>query len=188
MSSAHSSRRHIFLIGYRGSGKSTLGRGLATAVNRPFLDSDRWIEEQSGSSISDLFSQYGEAVFRDWETRALETICDLRTPDSIVSLGGGAILKDRHRDWIRKHGHAVWLVASPATLAKRIEQDMASARTRPSLTSLGTLREIETVLAQREPLYRETAETVLDVDQESFESLLARLVTWYTQITSWPAS
>ncbi|MFN7731417.1 MAG: shikimate kinase, partial [Pirellula sp.] len=163
MSSAHSSRRHVFLIGYRGSGKSTLGRGLASSVNRPFIDSDHWIEEQSGCSIPDLFTQQGEPAFRDWETRALETICDARTPDSIVSLGGGAILRERHRNWIREHGHAVWLVASPGTLAKRIEQDIASGRSRPSLTSLGTLREIETVLAQREPLYRETADTILDV-------------------------
>lgn len=188
VSTSHNPRRHVFLIGYRGSGKSTLGRGLATAVNRPFLDSDRWIEEQSGRSISDLFSHSGESVFRDWETRALETICDTHTPDSIVSLGGGAILRERHRDWIRQHGHAVWLVASPATLARRIEQDFASARTRPSLTSMGTLREIETVLAQREPLYRETAETILDVDQEPFESLLARLVAWYTQMFPSPTT
>lgn len=183
MSSAHSLRRHLFLIGYRGSGKSTLGRSLALAVHRPFIDSDSWIEEQAGCSISDLFKQDGEQAFRDWETRALQSICDPRTPGSIVSLGGGAILRESHRHWIREHGHAVWLVASAATLAKRIEQDIAIGRARPSLTSLGTLREIETVLAQREPLYRETADNILDVEQEPFDSLLARLVDWYMQIT-----
>lgn len=185
MSSAHSSRRrHIFLIGYRGSGKSTLGRSLASALKRPFIDSDCWIEEKSGCSIQELFAQHGEPAFRDWESQALEIICDACTPDSVVSLGGGAILRERHRDWIREHGHAVWLVASPTTLAKRIEQDIASGRARPSLTSMGTLREIETVLAQREPLYRETAETILDVDGEPYDALVARLVAWCSQLTA----
>ena len=95
----------IFLIGLPGSGKTTLGAGLAARLGVPFCDMDQWIVDQSGKTVPQLFLQ-GEAVFRDWESRAVDA---LSGRDMVVACGGGAVLRRENRAMLRAGGKVVWI-------------------------------------------------------------------------------
>jgi shikimate kinase len=164
-----------FLIGYRGSGKTTVGRKLADRLWQPFVDSDDEVFKRAGKSIKDIFEQYGEHHFRDVEA---EVVKDLATrAEHVIALGGGAVLRDENRAAIKAGGHGVvYLKCDAKELEKRIHADPATAANRPSLTHLGgTLAEIEKLLAQREPIYRQVMTAELDVTNLSVDEVLARI-------------
>ncbi len=166
----------ITLIGYRGSGKSTLAAPLAKELDWDWVDADVEIERAAGKSIREIFNDDGEPVFRDWERRVLG---DLLSRDRlIVAAGGGAILDPETRRQMRAAGLVVWLRASLDTLAERILQDPATADRRPNLTAIGGREEIEVLLSEREPLYRESAHRVLDVDRKTPEELARTVADW----------
>ncbi len=100
----------LALIGYRGTGKSTVGRILADRLNRKFLDADLEIEARAGRSIRSIFTEWGEAVFRDWEEQTLAELTSA-FPDAIVATGGGVVLREINRHRIRGLGFVVWLRA-----------------------------------------------------------------------------
>jgi shikimate kinase len=149
------------LIGYRGTGKSTVGQMLADRLGRPFRDADIEIEARARRSISSIFAECGELAFRDWEER---TLVDLAAtfPDAILATGGGAILRPSNRALLARFGLVVWLRAEPAELARRIEADRASAASRPSLTAAGTIAEIAQVYHARQALYEAAADAAVD--------------------------
>ncbi len=152
--------RGIVLIGYRGTGKSTVGRILAERLGRAFVDSDREIEARSGRSIRALFAESGEPSFRDREEQTLAELTD-GFPGAVLATGGGAILRESNRRRLRDFGFVAWLTADPVELSRRLEADPTSLAGRPALTSAGTLAEIEQVLASRSPLYAEAADVVI---------------------------
>jgi shikimate kinase len=156
----------LALIGFRGTGKSTVGRILADRLNRKFLDADLEIEARAGRSIGSIFTEWGEAVFRDREERTLAELTST-FPDAIVATGGGAVLRESNRRRIRELGFVVWLRAEPAVLARRLESDRRGLVERPALTPAGTLAEIATVLEVRIPLYRELADAVLETGDKT---------------------
>lgn len=165
----------IVLIGYRGSGKTSLGRKLADRLWQPFVDSDEEIVKRAGKSIREIFEQHGEPTFRDLETAVVK---DLATrAEHVIALGGGAILRLENRAAIKEGGHKViYLRCDAAELHKRIHADAATAANRPSLTHLGGgLAEIEKLLADREPIYRETMTAELDVTNLSLDEAMARI-------------
>jgi shikimate kinase len=151
------------LIGYRGTGKSTVGRILAERSGRAFLDADREIEARAGRSIRAIFAESGEPAFRDWEER---TIAELTAanPGAILATGGGAVLREANRRRLREFGFIAWLTADPAELAGRLGADRPGLAERPALTSAGTLDEIAQVLAARAPLYAGLADAVIATD------------------------
>jgi shikimate kinase len=149
------------LIGYRGSGKSTVGSILAGWLGRAFIDVDLEIEARAGRSIAAIFAESGERAFRDWEEATLAEITTL-DPSAILATGGGAVLRELNRRRIRSLGFVVWLVAPPPELARRLESDRRGLEERPPLTGAGTLEEISHVLAERSPYYRELADVVID--------------------------
>lgn len=153
----------VFLIGYRGSGKTTVGRRLADRLWQPFLDSDALIVRAAGRSIREIFEAEGEAGFRDREATVVVELAAMS--DHVISLGGGAVLRDENRKALREGRHkVVYLKCEPAELVKRIDADPETAANRPSLTGLGRgLAEVEALLAKREPLYREAMTSELDV-------------------------
>ena len=151
----------LALIGYRGTGKSTVGRMLADHLNRPFLDADLEIESRAGRSISSIFTECGEPGFRDWEERTLVDLAGA-FPDAILATGGGAILRPSNRALLARFGLVVWLRAEPAELARRIEADQASAASRPALTAAGTVAEIAQVCNARQALYAAAADAAVD--------------------------
>lgn len=149
-----SSRRGLVLIGYRGTGKSTVGRLVADRLGRPFVDADRVLEARAGRSIAAIFADQGEAAFRDLEAAILADLT-ARGDGAILATGGGAILRDSNRAALRRFGVVVWLTADPEILAARLDRDRDA---RPALTAAGTLDEIAAVLRDRTPLYRAVAD------------------------------
>jgi len=170
-------RNHLYLVGYRGSGKTTVGRLVSSELSLPFIDTDERIEIQSGQAIPQLFSSLGESGFRDLETVAIRS-ASMQQP-SVISLGGGAILRPENRDILKAMGFTVWLQASAEQLAARLAEDEAQGKRRPSLTPLGTLGEIATVLQQREPLYQESADLILQSAFSSPNELAKRIAAWF---------
>lgn len=148
------------MTGYRGSGKTTVARLVAERLGWEVVDSDDAIELEAGKSIAQLFANDGEPVFRDLEERVITELCT--RDQTVIALGGGAILREPTRHRLRASGPVVWLTASAETLAHRIAQDAASGDRRPSLTGLSGLAEVEQVLAAREPIYRECATFSID--------------------------
>ena len=171
------SRRGVVLVGYRGTGKTTVGRILADRLGFAFRDADLHVEALAGRTIASIFAEEGEQVFRDFE----ETVVADLTKEigAVIATGGGAILRSTNREAIRAVGFVVWLKADPETLARRLRRDQTRLNARPALTSAGTLDEIGDVLAARTPLYRDVADIEVDtVDRSSFEVALDILQAW----------
>jgi shikimate kinase len=164
----------IFLIGYRGTGKSTVARELAARLGYDWVDADAVIEQRAGKSIAAIFADDGERAFRDLET---EVVAELGRQGQIVAaLGGGAVLCDANRAVIRAAGPVVWLTASVDTILERIAADQATASRRPQLTAAGGRAEVEALLAARTPLYRECATLVVDTEGKTAAQLVDEIV------------
>ncbi len=164
------------LIGYRGSGKTSIGKKLADRLWQPFVDTDDLIVRAAGKSIREIFADSGEQTFRDLETQALQQALALF--DHVISLGGGAVIREQNRQLIRQSGHRViYLRCEAATLHQRITADPHTAASRPPLSPLGgNLDEIRAILAQREPWYRQVMTAELDVTNLSIEEAVVYIV------------
>lgn len=171
---------NIYLIGYRGSGKTTVARLLAAELNRSFADTDQLIEQASAKTITEIFADEGEARFRKLETEMI-----LRLPADegiIVSLGGGAVLSQVNRDFIDANGKKVWLTAPPEVLWSRINADSENFQQRPNLTDQGGLAEVEQVLAAREPIYAACADFTVDVSDSEPEEIALQIAAWWQTV------
>ena len=169
--------QHLFLIGYRGSGKSTVGRGLSDALQRALIDTDKQIEASAGREIKLIFEQDGEAGFRDLEEATVKEASESETA-AIVSLGGGAILREANRELIRRHGKCVWLRGSADSLFARISGDPSSLTSRPDLSDRGGFEEVVEMLKTREPFYADLADLAVDTDEKAPDELVSEIVHW----------
>ena len=156
---------NIVLLGYRGSGKTTVGKKLAMQLWKDFVDTDDLVRKRfNGASIADIWQQHGEPAFREAECAVVAEL--MEKPDQVIALGGGSVMQPAAREAIEQATDAVriYLQCDPPVLLQRLEADAATRADRPSLTNGGdTLSEIETVLAERDPVYRAVADHVLDV-------------------------
>jgi len=158
---------NIVLIGYRGTGKSTVGRVLASRLGRVFLSTDAEIVKRAQRTIPEIVAQEGWEYFRDLES----TICrELSVRDQLViDTGGGAILRTQNVEALKKNGTVFWLTASVATIAKRIGGD----NQRPSLTGTKSfVDEIRDVLQERTPKYQAAADHIIATDDRSINQLV----------------
>ena len=165
------SNQHLYLTGYRGTGKSAVGLALARRLQRPIVDLDQVIEANAGKSIRQLFDAGGEILFRKQESEALFTVS--QADSSIIALGGGAILAEQNRSVIKSTGVCIWLTATPETIAKRINADARSEENRPALTDLDQLTEIRQLLARRADLYAAVADYQIDTEDRSIDAIVA---------------
>lgn len=166
---------NVYLIGYRGTGKTTVARLLAERLRATAVDADEWLESAAGCSIRDLFAAGGEPLFRDRES---ETVKALTARDGlVVSWGGGVILRPENREALR-NGITVWLRAAPETLWRRIAGDPSTGERRPNLTAAGGLVEIEQVLAVRSPLYAAAANWEIDTERVSPSEVADAIAAW----------
>jgi shikimate kinase len=151
----------VTLIGYRGSGKSSIAAPLAQRLGWDWADADTVLEQRVGKTIREIFDTEGEPAFRRYER---ETIAELLARERLViAAGGGAILNADTRREMRSAGPVVWLQASVDTLASRIADDATTTARRPNLAA-GGVQEIRALLAAREPLYRECASIIVNTD------------------------
>jgi shikimate kinase len=151
---------NLVLVGYRGTGKSTVARIIAERLGWPWFDADAEIELRAGKSIAKIFADQGEAAFRDLETRV---VADLAGHERcVLALGGGAVMRPENREAILRQGQVVWLQASPETLWRRMQQDGATAERRPNLTAQGGITEIIATLESRREVYRQCAHYEVD--------------------------
>ena len=165
------SKKHVFLIGFMGSGKTTIGRMLSTATNLPFIDLDQTIESKQGKTVSAIFNAVGEAAFREMERRALLD-CEKETA-GIISTGGGIPCYFDNMDVMKQMGITIYLKASPHELAIRLSNTAVS---RPLLKGVDYQHlpaHIEAMLSKREPFYL-MADQVLETDGLSDEAVLQR--------------
>jgi shikimate kinase len=149
----------VTLVGYRASGKSTVGPLLAKRLGWPFVDADRDLERRLGQDIAGFFAAHGEAAFREREAEAL---AELLAGDGhlVLATGGGAVLREANRAMLRRRGGLVAYLHAPVeVLQARLR---AHAGGRPSLSGKAVWEEAPAILAVREPLYREVAGIVLD--------------------------
>lgn len=171
---------NVALIGYRGSGKTSVGRQLAGRRGTAFVDADEMLVARAGQSIRAIFEQHGEAAFREMESDVLADLVGRAAAgqaDAIISLGGGVILREANRRRLIESPFArVYLRADARTLHARIQADPATAANRPALTPLGGgVEETRTLLAAREPLYREVATHELEVTGLTVDEVVRRL-------------
>lgn len=160
--------RSILLIGFMGSGKTTIGKRLARELALPFTDTDERIEKRTGRSIKEIFAQEGEAYFRDLETEELRLLLE-EGQTSVISVGGGLPVREENRKLMKQLGEVVYLKASTNTLVNRLSGDT----TRPLLQG-GDLRErIEALSKAREALYLDAATVCFATDGLSRKETVA---------------
>ena len=152
-------RGNLFLVGLPGAGKSTLGRQLARRLGKQFVDADRELELALGVAIPTIFEIEGEASFRDREEAMLATLVE-RT-GMVLATGGGVVIRSANRERLRTGGTVVYLHAQPATVFRRVHL----SRHRPLLDTPDKLARLEELYRERDALYREVADVVLELDR-----------------------
>ena len=182
---------HLYLMGYRGSGKSTIAKMLSVRWSLPSVDCDDLIEQAAACSIREIFAREGEPGFRDREQEVIDQLSKKATLrpeiDLVVALGGGAILREQNRNRICETGHRVWLTASPLTLFQRIHGDHTSSDRRPALSSMSGYEEVVEVLAKREPLYSQVAQKTVDTESLSAEAICDTITDWVRSVEGLPS-
>lgn len=152
---------NIVLLGFMGTGKSTVGKYLAEKLGRIFVELDKEIEISAGMSIPAIFNNYGEKYFRDLETAEIRKWC--RQDGLVIATGGGAVVRSQNRAYLEENGLLICLTATPEVIWERIKNDCS----RPLLNVPDKLAKIKEMMALRERIYQETAVYTLDCSELS---------------------
>ena len=152
----------ITLIGYRATGKTTVGQHLAARLGWEFIDTDREIESVAGKSIAAIFKDDGEPHFRELESQQVNFA--LRKKNAVVSTGGGAVMNPASRELMQAAGPVIWLMARVPTIIQRLQSDIATAQSRPALTDAGLVEEVSAVLNVRNPVYAAMSTLAIPTD------------------------
>lgn len=172
-------KRHIYMTGFMGAGKSKIGLLLAEQLGRPFFDTDRMIEQETGKTVKQIFEEEGEQAFRDQETDIVRRLCQSPQP-AVISLGGGALLKEENDRMVRQTGTIIYIKSSPRYILSRVKH----TRKRPLLDveegpdfEQNLLSRIESLLGQRKALY-ESAHIIFDRDGLELEEILPMMLKY----------
>ena len=164
-------RSNIYLVGMMGAGKTTLGKALAQKMGHEFLDTDRLLVERTGVPVATIFEIEGEPGFRRRESAVLAEVA--RREGCVVATGGGIVLSEDNRRLMRESGTVVYLRARLENLWERTRHDTS----RPLLATANPRATLESLLEQREPLYREAAHIVVDTGSQSSGTLVNRVLS-----------
>ena len=165
---------NIILIGYRCAGKTVVGKGLASRMQRRFVDTDDLIESKQGQ-ISEIVSSRGWDYFRAVEKDIIEAIS--KENNLVIALGGGAVLDPDNITNLEKNGFIIWLRADPEVLRRRMDQDPRTIASRPTLTGKGILEELEEMVAHRDPLYDKASKIQFDTSALNVEAVVENILT-----------
>lgn len=162
------------LVGIPGAGKSSIGKELAKRLDVPFIDTDRIVEEQAEKSVSEIFVQDGEAVFRELEEAAV--LKSLEHPSAVVSLGGGSVLSMAVRTALAGH-FTIWLQTSVASALRRTNMN----QNRPLLIDAPRATLIK-LLEQREQFYRDVSNLIIETDHKNIKVLVDQIVDQISKV------
>ena len=158
---------NIILIGYRCSGKTQVGRILARRLGMGFCDTDARVERLAGKSIEGIVAEEGWDRFRLEEHQVVSTLA--ARDHQVIATGGGVILNEDNTRRLKENGWVVWLKAGPETLERRMAGDEKAHIARPSLTGWNPRKEIQEVLEERQPVYEQAADLVIDTTRISLD-------------------
>lgn len=161
---------NIILIGFMGSGKTSVGIRLSYQLKRTMIDTDKWIEQKQKKTVSEIFAQSGEEAFRRMETDCLKEL--IRISDKqIISVGGGLPVREENHALLKELGTVFYLHVTPETVYERLKTDT----TRPLLQVEDPEERIRILLEERAPVYEACADVVLDVSDLSFDEILEQI-------------
>lgn len=169
-------QKAIILIGFMGSGKTTIGIRLSYRLRRTIKDTDKIIEAREGRTISEIFATEGEAYFREQETRLLQEFVE-KGYRQILSVGGGTPVKEKNRQLLKKIGIVVYLRIQPQTVYERLKED----HTRPLLQGEDPLGKITNLMEQRKEAYEAGADVIIDVDDLDMEVIIEQIIEAFTK-------
>lgn len=172
-------RDNIVLIGFMGSGKSAVGRGLAKSLGFQFLDTDQLIVDRTGRQISEIFAEEGEPFFRQIETETIESLGSLNR--CVISTGGGAVLSARNRALLRELGYVVCLTASEEVLFERVSRNTK----RPLLQTTNPRETLARLISERGEIYRTAAHHTLDTSHISQNDAVDELTAMAKRAFAW---
>lgn len=164
-------RQNLVLIGFMGSGKTTLGVKLSYRLRMPVEDTDKLIERREGRSVNEIFADDGEEYFRRLETELLGELGE-KGGGRIYSVGGGTPVREENRGLLKRLGKVIYLKVSPQTVYERLKDDS----TRPLLQCPDPLSRIRQLMEEREAAYADCADTVINVEDSDLEDILVRIV------------
>jgi shikimate kinase len=156
---------NVILIGYRATGKTTVGRHLSKRLGIPFWDTDQLIEDRAGMPVKDLIASEGWPAFREKEKEAVGRLEEKIL--FVAATGGGAILAEENRIFLKKLGVVVYLKASLSEIVDRLSRDAKEGQARPPFTAMDLAEETSAVLKERLPLYESTADFTVDTEGKS---------------------
>jgi shikimate kinase len=168
---------NIYLIGYRCTGKSSVGKLLASNLGMKFTDTDAELVTRCGRSISELVGTSGWDEFRKMEKNIIRELSAMN--NQVVATGGGAVLDPDNSGNMKKTGIVVWLRAKPSTIRERMLKDKGTKEFRPSLTGKGTVEEIGDVLSVRNSFYEEAMNFYIDTDHLDISDVCRNIETCY---------
>lgn len=167
----------ITLVGYRGTGKSTVATLLAGRLGCGWRDADAVLEERLGTTIADLVRERGERAFRDAESALLRELLAAET--GVLATGGGVVLRPENRDLLRRAGAPVaWLTAPADVIRARLAADPLTGSRRPGLVGNDPLAEVDAALVVRDPFYREVADAAFDTHGAPPERVADDIIAW----------
>ena len=161
---------NIILTGFMGSGKTSTGIRLSRRLQCPFVDTDRLIEQETGKKIPRIFAEEGEAYFRDLETKLIGSLREHRP--SVISCGGGAVLREENTAMMKSMGKIVLLTASPMTIYHRVKDSTS----RPVLNGHMNPDDIRKLMQKRRPRYEAAADLIISTDGKSVEEICREIL------------
>jgi len=163
--------KNIVLIGFMGSGKSSVGRLIAAKLNQRFIDTDHLIIQKNGLEISEIFKQHGESYFRDQERIALESLQN--SSHCVIATGGGIVVRPENHALLHQLGFVVWLTANEEIIFERVSRNTK----RPLIQTENPRETISNLLIQRNPLYDKAAHFTLDTSDYPHVSIAETIIT-----------
>jgi shikimate kinase len=173
---------NLYLVGYRCTGKTSVGRLLAKALDWTFVDMDHELVAEAGMPIEEMVDSLGWKSFREREGKLLQQLS--QATKQVISTGGGVVTVPENIAVMRGSGKVVWLHASPGTIAARMEADSSTAAQRPPLHGNNSVVEIEEVLAERLQLYEEAMHLQVETDDLSVEEVSESIIRWLKTLSS----